>query len=151
MKKLLLISLLLLMGALAARADVTINSTNFPDANFRSFLIDQYPNGYITTSQLAARTELLLEGKNITNMKGVEYFTNLTKLDCYNNNIVTIDVSANTKLTYLNLGENKMISIDVANNTNLEYLYLQDNKFASISVTNLGKLKSLWVHNKPNM
>ena len=38
MKKLLLFSLAALMAALAVHADVTINSTNFPDANFRSYL-----------------------------------------------------------------------------------------------------------------
>ena len=39
MKRLLLFSLVVLMAALAARADVTINATNFPDANFRSYLM----------------------------------------------------------------------------------------------------------------
>ena len=36
MKKLLLFSLAVLLAALAAHADVTINATNFPDATFRS-------------------------------------------------------------------------------------------------------------------
>ena len=58
MKKLLLISLTVLMATLAARADVTINSTNFPDANFRSYLMSEYPSGVITTAQLNARTTL---------------------------------------------------------------------------------------------
>ena len=59
MKRLLLFSLVVLMAALAARADVTINATNFPDANFRSYLMSEYPSGTITTAQLNARTELI--------------------------------------------------------------------------------------------
>ena len=39
MKKILLTLLAVLMASLAAHADVTINSTNFPDANFRSYLL----------------------------------------------------------------------------------------------------------------
>ncbi len=50
MKKLLLCSLAVLLAALAAHADVTINATNFPDATFRSYLLSQYPRkGWIST------------------------------------------------------------------------------------------------------
>ena len=149
MKKSLLITMLVLLASLAARADVTINSTNFPDANFRAFLMDQYPNGKITTAQLNARTELDVEDKNISNMKGVEFFTNLTRLDCYNNNLTSIDVSALTKLTYLHLGYNKMTSLNVDNNTLLEELYLQNNQLTTLSIHDHSKLKTLWVHNNP--
>ena len=101
MKRLLLFSLAVLMAALAARADVAINATNFPDATFRSYLMSEYPSGVITTAQLNARTELDLDYKGISNAKGIEYFTQLTTLDLYDNNLTTIDVSHNTKLTYL--------------------------------------------------
>ena len=97
MKKLLLFSLAALMAALAAHADVTINSTNFPDANFRSYLLSEYPSGTITTAQLNARTELVVESKYIYDAKGVDYFTQLTKLDFCNNKLTSIDVSAITK------------------------------------------------------
>jgi hypothetical protein len=60
MKKILLFTLVVLLSTLAARADVTINATNFPDANFRSYLLSEYPSGTITTAQLNARTELIL-------------------------------------------------------------------------------------------
>ena len=60
MKKLIFILITVLMAALAARADVTINATNFPDANFRNYLLSEYPSGTITTAQLNARTELVV-------------------------------------------------------------------------------------------
>ena len=81
MKRLLLFSLAVLMAALAALADVTINATNFPDAAFRNYLMSEYPSGTITTAQLNARTELILESKGISDMTGVQYFTQLTKPD----------------------------------------------------------------------
>ena len=134
-----------------ALADVTINATNFPDANFRSYLLSEYPVGYITTAQLNARDTLYLYNKGISNMKGVEHFTELTYLMCYQNNLTTIDVSANTKLTYLNLGYNKLTSINVTSNTALEQLYLQNNLLTSVSVSSHSNLRTLWVHENPNL
>ena len=130
MKKLLLFSLAVLLVSLAARADVAINATNFPDAIFRSYLMGQYPSGTITTAQLNARDTLNLAYKGISNMTGVQYFTQLKRLDLYSNNLTSIDVSANTKLVYLNLGYNKLTSINVDNNTVLQELYLQNNQIS---------------------
>ena len=109
-----------LVTTFAAMADVTINSTNFPDATFRSYLLSEYPSGTITTAQLNARDSLDLYNFGISNMKGIEYFTQLTYLRLYRNYLTSIDVSHNTKLVYLNLGYNKLTSIDVSHNTDLE-------------------------------
>ena len=142
----------LLVTSLAAMADVTINATNFPDAAFRSYLLSQYPSGTITTAQLNARDSLDLYNKGISNMKGVEYFTQLKYLMCHTNNLTSIDVSANTKLTYLNLGRNKLTSINVSENKLLQQLYLQNNSFStSITVTDHNYLRTLWVNNNPNL
>ena len=102
MKKTLLLLVAMLTASLAARADVVINATNFPDANFRSYLLSEYPSGVITTVQLWARDSQNLYDKGISDMTGLKYFTNLTYLMCYDNNLTSIDVSANTKLKYLN-------------------------------------------------
>ena len=151
MKRLLLFSLTVLMAALAARADVAINATNFPDAAFRNYLMSEYPSGTITTAQLNARTELILEYKGISNMTGVQYFTQLKKLSLYGNNLTSINVRALTKLTYLNLGKNKLTSINVDNNTALEQLYLQSNQLTSVTVEFLSDLRTLWVSQNPNL
>ncbi len=73
MKKILLFTQVVLLSSLSARADVTINATNFPDANFRSYLLSEYPSGTITTAQLNARTTLELGSMNISNLKGIEH------------------------------------------------------------------------------
>ena len=151
MKKILLFTLVVLLSTLAARADVAINATNFPDANFRSYLMSEYPSGTITTAQLNARTELNLEAKGIANMTGVQYFTQLTRLDLFNNNLTTINVSALTKLKYLNLGYNKLTSINVDNNTALEQLYLQNNQLTSVTIEFFSNLRTLWVQKNPNL
>ncbi len=145
MKRLLLITVTVMMTSLASLADVTINSTNFPDANFRSYLMSQYPSGYITTAQLNARDSLNLMSKRISDLKGVEYFTQLTYLNCYSNYLTSIDVSSNTKLKYLNVAYNRLTSINVTANTALEQLYLQSNQLTELNANNLSRLRTLWV------
>ena len=152
MKKLLLIFLTLLTASLAANADVTINATNFPDANFRSYLMSEYPTGVITTAQLNARTELEVNMKSISDMKGVEYFTELTRLSCYGNKLTSIDVSSNTKLIYLNVFDNKLTSITgLGYCPALEQLYLHRNQLTDVTVTYHYSLKTFWVRDNPNL
>ena len=78
-----------------------INSTNFPDANFRSYLLSLYPNGYLTQSDINSRKSFSLQNKGISNLQGIQYFTALEELRCYNNSITTLNLSQNTHLLYL--------------------------------------------------
>ena len=98
MKKFLLTLITVLMATLATQADVTINSTNFPDANFRSYLLSLYPSGTITTSQINSLTNLNVSDKSISSLTGISYFTNLQYLNCQGNNITSLNLSSNTKL-----------------------------------------------------
>lgn len=152
MKKIVLILTTVLLTSLAALADVAINSTNFPDANFRNFLKSKYMLSVITTAQLNACTELDLNSLDIADLTGIQYFTQLTKLNCFNNEITSVDLRANTKLQELNLGYNKLTSIDLSANTQLQVLYLHHNQFNStLSVANHSQLGTLWVHNNSSL
>lgn len=93
---------------------VMINSTNFPDANFRNYLLSRYPDGYLTQYDIANATSLSVYSKGIANMKGIEFFTELKELRCWGNSFTSLDLYFNTKLTYL----------DCAPNSNLTSLYL---------------------------
>ena len=153
MRKLLLISLTVLLTSLASLADVTINSTNFPDANFRSYLLSEYPSGVITTAQLNSRTEMSLFNKGISNLRGIEYFTELTRLDCSMNNLTEASLNANSKLTYLNLAFNKLSWLDLFQNNlpDLEELYLQENQLNGVYVVGHSKLRTLWLSRNTSM
>jgi len=134
MKKLLLISLLLLIGSLAALADVTINSTNFPDANFRAYLLSQYPSGTITTSQLNSRTTLDVSQKQISNLQGIQHFVGLTTLRCYSNNLTSLSLSSNTRLTYVDCSDNNLSNLDASTLTALKTLRCQNNHLRNLDI-----------------
>lgn len=152
MKKRILILITVLLTSLAALADVAINSTNFPDANFRNFLKSKFTLSIITTAQLNACTELDLNSLDIADLTGIQYFTQLTKLNCFNNKITAVNLSANTKLQELNLGYNKLTSIDLSANIQLQVLYLHNNQLNStLSVENHRQLGKLWVHNNSSL
>ncbi len=152
MKKRFLILMTVLLASLAALADVAINSTNFPDANFRNFLKSKYMLSVITTAQLNACTELDLNSLNIADLTGIEYFTQLTNLNCFNNKITSVDLSANTKLQELYLGNNKLTSIDLSANTQLQVLHLHNNQLnSSLNVATHSQLRTLWVHNNSSL
>ncbi len=60
-------------------------------------------------------------------MRGIEYFTKLTDLRCYNNQLNSLDISNNTELTDLDCDNNQLTSLDISNNTKLRYLYCSSN------------------------
>jgi len=173
MKKERIISLMLALTATAmtAQADVAIDATNFPDSKFREIVkgkdIDKNQDGTLGTTEIAAVTELYVEKKGIQNLKGIEFFTALeilycyenqltsldlsknsalTELFCYNNKLTSLDVSKNTALTVLSCYDNKLTSLDVSKNTALTMLYCYDNKLTSLDLSNNKALTTLYCY-----
>ena len=110
---------------------IAINSTNFPDYYFRNYLLSQSygTDGFLTLAEIAEITRLSLNLlKVVSSLKGIEYFTALTTLECSGNQLTTLDVSKNTKLTYLSCSNNQLTTLDVSKNTALTKLYCQGNQ-----------------------
>lgn len=103
MKQKLLISLFALLAVMTARADVRINSTNFPDPNFRNWLLEQEfgADGKLTNEEIAEIDFLDVSGKNIKSLGGIRFFTALEELDCSNNELTALNVSGCTALTWI--------------------------------------------------
>ncbi len=71
----------------------------------------------------------------LTSLRGIEYFASLTKLECYYNQLTSLDVSANTALTLLFCYDNQLTSLDVSANTALTQLYCSINQLTSLDVS----------------
>ncbi len=118
------------------------NSTYFPDDNFRSYLLGLYSKGYITTSDVNSRTSMSPSGKYILTLQGIGYFNKLTTLDCSNNGISSLDLSALTQLKTLNASSNTLTSINLP--SSLETLNLSNNKkFTTFNMCYNSALKSV--------
>ena len=133
-------TLLLALVAIAttARAQVVLNEKNFPDANFRAALASKLKiseGDVITAEKIAATTSLFLYWKSIANLKGIEHFTVLTRLDCTYNQLTTLDVSGCTALAELYCNNNQLTSLDVSKNTALTELDCGGNQLTSLDVS----------------
>ena len=117
--------------------EYVINATNFPDANFRAYLLGEYygKDGKLTSDEISKITTIYVYNKNISSLKGIEYFTALTKLYCYNNQLSALDVSKNTALTELHCYNNQLSALDVSKNTALTELGCSDNQLSALDVS----------------
>jgi Leucine-rich repeat (LRR) protein len=115
----------------------------FPDANFRAIVLGRYAGGksgssFITEdemTQMAAETSLDLIYQQIADLTGIEYFTGLTVLYCYGNQLTALDVSRNIALKDLRCYGNQLTALDVSNNTALEDISCGSNQLTALDVS----------------
>ena len=133
---------------------VTIPSTRaqttyIPDDNFEQALIDLGYDDVLDDSVLTATIStvgsLYLENKNISDLTGIEDFSNLSILRVHSNGLTSIDVSNNPLLNQLNITSNQLTSLDISNNTLLTRLYADNNELTSMDVTNNDTLVFLYL------
>ncbi len=124
-----------------------IISTN--DEKFRSALLaipelDANSDGDIQCSEAAAWTgEIDVSGKLIADLKGIESFTNITSLNCSNNQLSTMNVSGNTALQTINFSGNLLTQADLSKNTALTTVYSQGNRLTSLDLSKHTQLSYL--------
>ena len=83
------------------------------------------------------------EGKELTSLKGIEYFTALERLECRYNQLTTLNVSQNTALEHLDCGFNQLTALDVSQNTALNILYCYENQLTALDVSRNTALTTL--------
>jgi len=163
-KQLLILSFLIGIGSAYSQ------NVNIPDANFKACLLG---NTFINTngdteiqvSEAAAyNNQLNCQSLNITDLTGIEAFTSMTGLQCEDNLLTSLDVSAcsslialychTNQLTSLNFSptvrelacsNNQLTSIDVSANTDLYILFCNNNQLTSLNVAN-GNNQIMWTN-----
>ena len=147
MKKGMIAAMLLIAVMLGsmAMADVGINNAYFPDPVFQNVVtgFDTNQDGILQDSEIAEADDLRCEGLGIRDLKGIEYFTDLTFLVCSNNEITSLDFSGNKKLRVVYCENNRLSSLNVAENAKLECLDCQDNQLKKLDVTHNPKMEGL--------
>ena len=92
---------------------------------------------------IEAVTSLNIEGKNLTDISGIEYFTNLTNLYCSHNQLTALPVENLTNLTRLSCYKNQLTELPVGNLTNLTRLSCSYNQLTELPVEKLTNLTEL--------
>ena len=145
-----------------------IDSSRFPDANFRGYLQRSlFPKGYITTNDVNATTAMNVGSEYISDLTGLGYFSKLVSFGCEENNLTSLPALPST-LKYLYCGDNKLTSLpslpsgllvlDCYKNqltslpslpSSLQTLECEKNKFSTLSVTGRSALKTLKISDNP--
>lgn len=126
-------------------------NTAIPDPNFEQVLIDLgYDSGtidgFVPTANINTITELIIPGKNISDLTGIEDFTALEDLYCFSNPLGSIDVSSNTQLELLHCQGCQLTNLDLSQNTALKNLHFQVNNLVSIDLSQNTELNELWCY-----
>jgi len=124
-------------------------TVTIPDVNFKNYLVGNTvinTNGdtEIQCSEATAFAGTInVNNGNISDLTGIETFTSLAELSCANNQLASLDLSANTALTILNCNNNQLTSIDVSNSTALTELRCDTNQLSTLDISNNTALTSL--------
>lgn len=145
MKKKILITLTFLLFILCNIRAQTL--TQIPDDNFEQSLIDlgydDILDDYVITENISEITSLDISSKNIAMLTGIADFINLEILNCSDNKLTEINISANTKLVELNFGLNEIKAIDLTNNLDIEKLNAYFSVISELDVSKNVKLTEL--------
>ena len=151
-------------------ADLKINSSNFPDANFCAWVKANLAGGkdVMTSEQVKAVKVIDCSFENIASLTGISKFSNLEQLfcndnlltdlplnnnkklievDCRNNKLKEIHISGCKQLIDLNCSSNEMPSLNVSYNTKIQYLDCSNNKITTLNLNNITTLITLNAEN----
>lgn len=122
-----------------------INENNFPDPNFRDYIKTYIAGGSnVLTVEERSKVEIInINKKDISSLKGIEAFPNLTELDCGNNSIQKLDLRQNPKLKTLKCNKNQLTHLDLSKNPDIDYLICSDNQLEQLDVSHLKDLVTL--------
>lgn len=160
----------LLMMHSCSNGIVKINEKNFPDPAFRSYLLeeDYGQDGVLTKEEIQSIDILYVEEKDIESLKGIEIFTALKNLRCWNNKLTELDLSPckelkslsceKNQLTELNLSgcseldhlscyKNQLTRLDLSPCKALNHLQCEDNQLTELNVSGCSDLTTLICHN----
>ncbi len=167
MKKLFtLIALIVSINGLNAQ------NINFPDANFKALLLspsntvldvnstshvicsgiqndnspitlDANSDGEISIQEAQAVYYLSICNSNLTDLTGIENFTNLISLVCNNNQITTLNVSNQINLEKLQVSYTNITSINLSNNTKLKTLDCSGVPLTNLDLSNNPLLQNI--------
>lgn len=123
------------------------------DAKFKTKLIslgvDTNNDGKIQVTEAQAVTTLNLSSPenstdgDITNLLGLEKFTNLETLNCKGNSITSLNASTLTKLKTIECSNNKITTLNISGLIKLETLTCNKNKITSLDMSGLIALKTV--------
>lgn len=122
-------------------ASVTDSDENGQVESFNT--IDTNGDGEIQVSEAQAIKYLNISESTISNVNGINSFTNLNTLYCVQNQIEILDVTALTELKMLGCDENFISTLDLTNQHNLQNISCSHNQMTILNISGLNSLTNI--------
>ncbi len=151
---------------------IPIDDAHFPDAEFRDYIsrnFDDDDDDKLSAEEIAAVKAIIVDQRRtLQTLKGIEYFTSLTKLQCSDcdlsgtldfstlkeleelycggngYDLTGLNLSSNEKLKILSCGSNNLQSLDLHNNKLLTEINCSSNSYLDeLNINGLTNLKKL--------
>ena len=125
---------------------IPIDEEHFPDEVFREYVkkFDSNKNDLFSEKEISKIKNIDVGEYTISNLQGIEYFSNLEVLECQDTSVEIVDVSQNKKLRDLDISNTKITEIDIKNNQQLEELNCSNTKVKSLDLGNNPQLELIW-------
>ena len=140
-------AVLICAASLALAENISIDAGHFPDENFRAYVaekIDENEDGILSDSERNAVYSMDVGERGIASLQGIAYFPRLQVLECNNNQLAVLDVSANPALYWLDCSMNQLTRLDVSANAALEWLGCSRNGLTALDVSANHALQRLY-------
>ena len=126
---------------------IALTAEFFPDEAFRTYLaeeVDVNGDNVLSSGERGGVSRMSCTSRGIASLEGVQYFTDLTELVCYDNQLTELDVSGNPRLERLNCDGNKLTELDVSGNPRLESLDCSSNPLTLLTLGSQENLTELY-------
>ncbi|MBC6316888.1 leucine-rich repeat domain-containing protein [Listeria grandensis] len=129
-------------------------NTIFPDENLAKVIaaeLNKQVDDQLTRADVQDLTKLVVYAKHISNLKGLEYLTELKDLRLQANKVSDLTpIEGLVKLEYLWVEDEEISDLSpLSKLTNLTHLFLENNKITDISpLANLNKVSALTLNNQ---
>ena len=134
----------------APAGEIELSAEQFPDQVILTFAgtCDKDGNGSLSEAECMEVEELAMPNAGITDLKGVENFRNLQRVDVSQNAIGDFTpVKDLSSLQILKVNGNPASVLDVTGCSSLKKLYAQNSTFSELHVTGLGSLEEVRIEN----
>ncbi len=122
---------------------IPITPENFPDDNFREYIHQRAGKDYLSADDQEKWNSIEVSGLGIKSLEGIEFFPNLSKLDCSNNVLSSLDLPSNWILTELDCADNPLAQLDLSQLPRLTILDCSRNQLTRLTLNPITALEHL--------
>lgn len=120
--------------------ETPIGVIEIPDPLFFAYLVENFDldgDGEISVEEAKNVLEIICPAAGIQSLEGIEYFENLTRLDCPLNRLIKLDICRNTKLEELDCRFNSIGELDLSNNPELKIVLTKGNRLKTLNISSI--------------